>query len=230
MSGPPPRRRGRTDRTASDGTAAAGIASAGVAAVVGGLLWAAAPWAKYAVYGDRPYVATGFDLVTFVGLAAVAVGVVGFRTAFRSEYGRLGTVGVASTGGGVLVLAALAGRSVLVFVAAGFRAVPATGEDPTALVLTFATFLGLGLSLVGAGALGVETRRLTGRWTLPAGTLLSALVVPVLVLALGTASMLPLSIRVLAVRTNGVFLPLALAWVALGAMVRSRARDRDSAG
>lgn len=206
------------------------IASTGIAAIVGALLWAAAPWAKRVVYGDRPYVGTEFDLLSFVGLVAVAVGVTGFRASFRSEYRWVGAVGVASTATGVTVLAALAGRSVLAVVAAGFRAVPATGEDPAGLVLTFASVMGLGLAALGAGALGAALRRLTGRWTLVSASLLSGLAVPVLVLVLRALSLLPLSVGTLVVRTNVAFLPLALGWVALGAAVRSRARGDGSAG
>lgn len=198
--------------------------------MIGALLWAAAPWAERAVYGDRPYVGTEFDLLSFVGLVAVAVGIAGFRASFRSEYGRVGTLGVASTGTGVAVLAALAGRSVLAVVAAGFRAVPATGEDPAGLVLTFASVVGLGLAALGAGALGAALRRLTGRWTPVSASLLSGLALPVLVLALRALSLLPLSIGTLVVRTNVALLPLALGWVALGAAVRFRARVDESAG
>jgi hypothetical protein len=192
--------------------------------VVGALLWTATPWAERAVYGDRPYVGTEFDLLSFVGLLAVGVGVAGFRAAFRSEYGRFGAVGVASTGAGVAVLAALAGRSSLAVVAAGFGAVPATGEDPAGLLLTLAWVLGVGLATLGAGALGAALRRLTGRWTLAAASLLSGLAVPVLVLLLRALSLLPLAVGALVVRTNVVFLPLGLGWVALGAAVRSRVR------
>lgn len=213
-------------RHGSDGR----IASTGTAAIVGALLWAAAPWAKRAVYGDRPYVGTEFDLFSFVGLVAVGVGLAGFRSSFRSEYGRLGAVGVASTGAGVALLAALAGRSALAVVAAGFRAVPATGEDPAGLILTFASMAGLGLATLGAGALGAALRRLTGRWTFATASLLSGLAVPVLVLVLRTLSLLPLSVGTLVVRTNVVFLPLSLGWVALGAALRSRMRVNESAG
>jgi hypothetical protein len=109
-------------------------------------------------------------------------------------------------------VAALLVRRVLVFVRAGLRAAPATGEDPAGLVLTFATLVGVALVLVGGGLLGVALRRLGGRPARAGTVLLAAPLVAVARLS-GT---LPLPVGRLLVRTNAVLLPFALGWAALG--------------
>jgi hypothetical protein len=56
--------------------------------------------------------------------------------------------------------AGLLPRRAVVFVGGGFRAVPGTGENPAGLVVAWAFLLGFGLTVVGAGLLGVGRRRL----------------------------------------------------------------------
>lgn len=116
-------------------------------------------------------------------------------------------------------------RSVAVFAAAGFRAVPAVGEDPVGLLLTWTTLLGLGFTVVGAGGLGVALRRVADPPRAAAVLLAAAAAVPLLVVGLRLLSMLPLPVGRLVVSTNAALLPLGVGWVALGAAVRSRAAD-----
>lgn len=197
----------------------------GVAAAAGGLLWTATPWAQAAVLGDRPYVASAFDVASLAGLLLMAVGLVGVRAAFGPRYGRPGRVGVGATAAGVALVAAPTLRSVLRFAAAGFRAVPATGEDPAGLVVTWTTILGLGLAVGGAGALGLALRRLADPPTAAVALLLAAPTVPAAAVTLRLLSALPVPVGRVAVRTNVSLLPFAFGWVALGAAVWSRSRS-----
>lgn len=197
----------------------------GVAAAAGGLLWTATPWAQAAVLGDRPYVASAFDVASLAGLLLMAVGLVGVRAAFGPRYGRPGRVGVGATAAGVALVAAPTLRSVLRFAAASFRAVPATGEDPAGLVVTWATLLGLTLAVCGAGALGVALRRAADAPTVVVVLLLAAPVVPALVVAASLVSALPPSVGRPVVRTNAVLVPFGLGWAALGATVWARSRS-----
>lgn len=197
----------------------------GVAAAVGGLLWAVTPWVRAAVLGDRPYVASAFDAASLAGWALMAAGLVGARKAFGDRYGRLGRVGVGTTAAGMALAAVPLVRSVLAFVDAGFRAVPATGEDPAGLVVTWTTILGLGLAVGGAGALGLALRRLADPPTAAVALLLAAPTVPAAAVTLRLLSALPVPVGRVAVRTNVSLLPFAFGWVALGAAVWSRSRS-----
>lgn len=121
-----------------------------------------------------------------------------------------------ATAVGMAVVAGLLLRSVLAFVRAGFRVVPATGEDPSGLVLTWTFLLGFGVVLAGSGGLGLSLRRVDGRLTLTAGLPLLTAALPLVVVGLRFGSALPLPLGRLLVGTNAAFVPLGAAGVALG--------------
>lgn len=193
----------------------------GLAAIVGAILWTVMPWLQTAVFGTRPYVATGFDVVAWVGWLLMAVGLVGFRSAFRPHYGPLGRVGVWTTGLGMALVALVYTRSVVAFVDAGLRPLPATGEDPAGLVVTLGIVLGLALTVGGAGILGVALRRLDGRPSVTAVLLVAAPVVPAVAIGLRFLSLLPLPLGMQLVGTNLALVPFGVGWIALGRMVWS---------
>ena len=199
----------------------------GLAAVGGAAVWTTASWAQAAVYGDRPYVTTGFDAATFLGWLLMAAGLVGVRAAFGERYGRLGRASLGATAVGMATLAALSLRSVAVFVGAGFRAVPATGEDPAGLVLTWTTLLGLGLTLAGAGGLGLSLRRIDAVPSVVTGLLLAAPGVPLAAVALRFVAGVPVWVGRLLVTTDVVLVPFGLGWTALGATLAARVRAPD---
>jgi hypothetical protein len=187
----------------------------------------ATPWAQLAVLGDRPYVATGFDVASLVGWVAMAAGLVGVRAVFESSRGRLGRLGTGLTALGMGLAGVVSLRSAVAFVTAGFRAVPATGEDPAGIVLTYATVLGLACTLVGVGVLGTA---LLGRDDAPRPVgwlLVAAPAVPFALVVLDAVGALPLPVARLVVTTNAALLPFGVAWLALGSTVRSRARRSD---
>lgn len=200
----------------------------GVGAVVGAALWTAMPWLQLAALGTRPYVATVYDVVASVGWLLMIVGLAGVHSTFRSRYGRLGRVGVWTTAVGMGLVAAVLGRSVAAFLAAGLRAVPAIGEDPAGLVVTFVTALGLSLTVAGASVLGVALRRLDPRTSATTVLLVAGSVVPVLTVALRHLSLLPLPLGRLLVRTNLVLVPFGIGWMALGRLVWHVSRHAES--
>ena len=196
----------------------------GAGAMLGALVWTVMPWIQAAALGSRPYVGTAFDVGSFVGWLLMAAGLAGVHLAFRDGYGRVGRAGVGTTAAGMVPIALLYLRSVLAFVRAGFRPVPATGEDPAGLVLAWAFLLGFALVLVGAGGLGLALRRVDGRLTPTAGLLVLAAVLPAVAVGLRFGSVLPLPAGRLLVGTNAAFVPLGAAWVALGYRVWSTSR------
>ena len=200
----------------------------GVAGAVGAPLWMAIPPLRTAVLGTRPYVGTAFDVGSFLGWLLMLGGLVGAHAVFRDRYGRLGRASAGLLGVGMVVVAGLLLRSVFVFVRAGFRPVPATGEDPAGLVLSLAFLLGYGLVLVGAGGLGAALWRTDGRPTLTAGLLVLAAVVPFAAVGLRLGSLLPLPLGRLLVGTNAAFVPFGVAWAALGYRVWSVTRGDDA--
>lgn len=213
------------DATEKDGRPGRWVPWSGLAASLGALLWLATPWVRDAVLGTRPYVASVFDVGSLAGVLLMTAGLVGVRAVFGGRYGRLGRVSVGMTAVGMTVVAGLSARSVVAFVDAGFRAVPATGEDPAGLVLTFAALLGLGCTFAGAGGIGLALRRIEDGPVVTSGLLLLAPAVPLAAIALRLLSALPLPLGRLVVGTNVVLVPLGLGWVALGLVVRSRARS-----
>ena len=203
------------------------VALTGVAAVVGAAVWIVTPWAQAAVYGDRPYVATAFDAASLLAWLLMAAGLVGVHAAVGERYGRLGRASLGATAAGMAVLAALSLRSVVVLVGAGFRAVPATGEAPAGLVLTWATLLGFGLAFAGAGGLGYSLRRVGAVPPVVAGLLLAAPVVPLVAVALRFTAGVPVWVGRLLVTTNVALVPFGVGWAALGATLAARAQPSD---
>lgn len=216
-----------TPTTRRDGDAPRWTAPTGAAAVVGAAVWILTPWAQAAVYGDRPYVATAFDAASLLAWLLMAAGLVGVRAAFEERYGRLGRASVGAAAVGMAVLGGLSLRSVVVFVDAGFRAVPATGEDPAGLVLTWATLLGFGLAFAGAGGLGLSLRRVGAVPPVAAGLLLAAPAVPLVAVALRVTAGVPVRVGRLLVTTNVALVPFGLGWAALGATLAAGTRASD---
>jgi hypothetical protein len=212
------------DRSRAPGHDRRWLPWSGVGAVLGALLWTAMPWAGRAVLGTRPYVGTAFDVGSLAGWLLMLGGLAGAHRVFGDRYGRLGRASAGATGVGMVLVAGLLLRAVLAFVRAGFRPVPATGEDPAGLVLSLAFLLGYGLVLVGAGGLGVALRRAEARPALAAGLLVLAALVPFAAVGLRLGSLLPLPVGRLLVGTNAAFVPFGVAWTALGYRVWSGAR------
>ena len=202
-------------------------ARAGLAAVVGAAVWTATPWMRTAVYGDRPYVATAFDAASLLGWLLMAVGLVGVRAAFGEHDGRLGRASLGATAIGMVILGTLSLRSVVVFVGAGFRAVPATGEDPAGLLLLWATLIGLGLTLAGAGGLGLSLRRVEAVPPVVTALLLAVPAVVLVAVAFRFVGGVPVWVGRLLVTTDAVLVPFGLAWAALGATLAAHARSPD---
>lgn len=214
---------GRDGRVASD-DAPGWVPWSGLAAAVGGAVRTVTPWVQAATLGDRPYVATGFDAVSLVGTALLLAGLVGVVAAFSPGYGRAGRAGTGALAVGMALTAGLSVRSVGIYAAAGFENVPAFGEDPAGLVLTWAALLGLGLSVGGAGALGVGLRRLPDPPTAAVVLLLAAPAVPLVAVLLDLSGLFPLFLGRLLVGTNAALVPFGAAWIALGAAVWKRSR------
>jgi hypothetical protein len=218
------------DRSGASGHDRGWLPWSGVGAVLGALLWTTMPWAGRAVLGTRPYVGTAFDVGSFAGWLLMLGGLVGAHRVFGDRYGRLGRASAGAIGVGMVLVAGLLLRSVLSFVRAGFRSVPATGEDPAGLVLSLAILLGYGLVLVGAGGLGIALRRAAPRPTLAAGLLVLSALVPVAAVGLRLGSLLPLPVGRLLVGTNTAFVPFGVAWAALGYRVWSETREASPDG
>lgn len=195
----------------------------GRAAVGGALCWTVAPWLQRLALGTRPYVATAFDVGTFLGLVLVAAGVVGLHATASARSGRLGRAGIGALAVGVALLAALAFRATLAFVAAGFRRVPATGEDPAGLLLTFVAVAGYGLATVGCGLFGAALWRREGVTAVAAACVLAPFV-PIALITFRLAGLLSLAVGTVVVGTTVAFVPLGVAWAALGWVVLRRSR------
>ena len=193
----------------------------GTVAACGALLWTLAPARARAAYGPRPYVGTGVDLRGRGGGVGVGVGALGLGRALRPSRGRLDRAALALFGLGWAVLAGLHARSAAAYVAAGFRPVPATGEDPAGLLLTWLTLLGIAAVLLGTGALGLAVRRRgTGARTAAAGwLLLAAPAVPAVLVLLDLLRAFPPVVGRVLVTTNAALVPLGVAWVAVGVLL-----------
>lgn len=196
-----------------------------IAAIAGNLFWMLVPWIQMAVLGDHPYVASVFDVLSLVAWVSMAAGLLGFHTVFHRHYGRIGQFGVGLAGFGMTVVAGLLLRSVITFVQAGFRAVPATGEDPAGLLISLGTLIGLGFTLLGAGAIGIALLRIGGTHVAGIALLLSAPTVPIVFVVLRVSSLLPTPIGRIVVMTNAVLLPFGVAWLALGILIWTHSRD-----
>lgn len=195
------------------------VARCGLGAVVGAAIWVAMPWLQHLSFGTRPSVATGFDVGSLVGWLLMGGGLVGVRTVFHDRYGRLGRVAVGLLGVGMVVVAGLLFRPMMVFVGAGLRPVPATGEDPAGLVLTWVFLLGIGLVIAGTGLLGVALWRVDSSFSLTAGVLVTTPVLLLLTIGLRALSVLPTPVGAVLVGTNVAFVPFAVGWALLGWLV-----------
>lgn len=177
------------------------------------------PWLQLVTFGTRPYVATGFDVGSLAGWLLMLGGLVGVRVAFHDRYGRVGQVAVGVIGAGMVVVAGLLFRRVVVLVGAGLRAIPATGESPAGLVLTWAFLLGFGLVFAGAGLLGVALWRVDSLPSLAAGVLVATPMLVVLATGLRVLSVLPAPVGAVLVGTNAAFVPFAVGWALLGRLI-----------
>lgn len=194
-----------------------------VAAVVGALLWTTTPWVESAVLGDRPYVGTAFDVPLLAGWLLMIASLAGDHAALADRGGRTGRVGLGFAGAGMALIAAVYARRVLTFGRAGFRAVPATGEAPAGLLLTYAVVVGFAATLAGVGLLGVGLRG-SGAGHVTIVLLLAAPAVPAVLVVLLLARLLPTPLGRLLVSTNAVLVPLGVAWLALGRLLWRRSR------
>ncbi|WP_123622438.1 hypothetical protein [Halorubrum sp. CSM-61] len=196
----------------------------GAAAIVGTLLAVGLPWIQIAVFGTRPYVTSAFDAGSLVGWVLMLAGLGGVSATIGDRFGRLGRASVAATAVGMAIVSALLVRRTALFVEAGFRAVPATGEDPAGLLLSMATLLGLTLTVAGAGGIGLALRRGEKRASVTSWLLLLAPAIPLVLIAADLLFGLPLPLARLLVRTNAVLIPLGLGWLALGVRLVSHTR------
>jgi hypothetical protein len=151
----------------------------------------------------------------------MGIGSVGFHGCFEAQYGLLGRLGVGLTAVGVFIIASLLLRSVSLFVVAGFRPVPAVGEAPASLLISAATFVGIGCTLVGAGVIGATLRGIDRQAGTESLLLLSAPAIPIALSVLRLLSAFPVPLDQLVVSTNVAFLPFGITWVALGRLLRS---------
>lgn len=197
----------------------------GVAAIVGLLVSIGMPWMQTAVLGTRPYVTSVFDLGSLAGWVLMLVGLGGVYATFNDQFGRLGRVSVGTTAVGMLLVAALLFRRVILLVNSGFLAVPATGEDPASLLLSTATVLGLGLTVIGTGGIGFALHWIENTPTITSWLLLLAPAVPLFLSVVNVLFDLPLSLGRLFVTTNVVLVPFSLGWLALGVTVWSRTQS-----
>lgn len=198
------------------------IAWGGIGAVVGAFCWTASSLLEPVVFGARPYDATVFDVFRLLGWTLMIGGVIGVSTTLGDQYGRAGRIGLGVVAFGMVLIAGLHFRAVIVLVSAGFRAVPATEENT--LVLS-AAYAGYNLVVVGAGLLGIALWRLSDRPTITAVLLVFAAVLPVGLHL--SYDVLPAMLRMLLLQSSNLFVPFAVAWAALGAAVYRRARRRN---
>jgi hypothetical protein len=178
------------------------------------------PWVQTAALGTRPYVASIFDVSSFAGWLLMVAGLVGVYATFNDRFDRLGRGSVTTTAVGMALMLGLFFRRVVLFVDAGFRAIPATGEDPAGLLLSTTTVLGLALTVIGAGGIGLALRRSGISPAITSRLLLLAPILPGTLIVFDQLVGLPLPIGRLLVRTNVVLVPFGLGWIALGLLVR----------
>ena len=198
------------------------IAWCGISAVVGTFCWIASSLLEPAVFGTRPYDATVFDVFRLLGWALMICGVIGVPTTLGDQYERVSRIGLRVVASGMVLIAGLHVWAVTVLVSAGFRAVPATGENTLVLI---AAYGGYSLVVVGAGLLGIGLWRDPDRPTITAVLLVFAAVLPVGMLL--PYDVLPAALRMLLLQSNNLLVPFGVAWAALGFLVHRRARRQD---
>ncbi|WP_058366636.1 hypothetical protein [Haloparvum sedimenti] len=208
---------------------------AGAVAACGALAWTLAPTLALAAYGTRPYGGTGFDLLALVGWLGVGIGALGLGRAFGPSPTRVDRAGLGLFALGWVLLAGLHARSAAAYVAAGFTPVPATGEDPAGLLLTWLFLSGYAAVLLGTGALGLAVRaRGEGIRTAAGWLLLVAPAVPAVLVLLDLLRAFPPAVGRVLVTTNAALVPLGIAWIAVGVLLwlgpgrgdRSRSAER----
>jgi len=198
------------------------IAWCGISAIVGAFCWIASLLLEPFVFGTRPYDATVFDVFRLLGWTLMIGGAVGVPATLGDQYGRIGRIGLGVVASGMVLVAGLHVRAVTALVSAGFRVVPATGENTLVLV---ATYGGYSLVVVGAGLLGIALWREPDRPTSTAVLLVFAGVLPVGMLL--PYDVLPAVLRMLLLQSNTLLVPFGVAWAALGVLVHRRARRQD---
>lgn len=194
----------------------------GLTAVIGVVIAIGTPWAQTAVLGTRPYVTSAFDVSSLIGWLLMLVSLGGIYVTFKTHFGRFGRVAAGMTAVGMVLTAGLLVRRVVLFVEAGFVAIPATGEDPAGLVLSTVTVLGLVFTVVGAGCIGLALRRAENCPAATTWLLLLAPAIPLSVIVTDIVFDLPVTLGRIIVSTNALLVPFGLGWIALGATVYSR--------
>ncbi|EMA69983.1 hypothetical protein C468_00570 [Halorubrum kocurii JCM 14978] len=189
---------------------------------MGAFCWIASSLLEPVVFGTRPYDATVLDVFRLLGWTLMISGVIGVATTFGNQYGRSGRIGLGVVASGMVLIAGLHVRAVIVLVSAGFRAVPTTGENTLVLVAAYA---GSTLVVVGAGSLGIALWRVSPRPTIAAVVLVVAAVLPLV--ALLSSGVLPATPRRLWLQSGTLLVPFAAAWAVLGAVVYRRAGRQD---
>ena len=149
-------------------------------------------------------------------------GVIGVPPTLGDQYGRIGRIGLGVVTFGTVLVAGLYVRAVTALVSAGFRVVPAAGENTLFLI---AAYGGYSLVVVGAGLLGIGLWKDPDRPTITAVLLVFAGVLPVGMLL--PYDVLPAALRMPLLQSNNLLVPFEVAWAALGVLVHRRARRQD---
>jgi len=195
----------------------------GVAGVIGTMGVIGIPWIQTAVLGTRPYATSVFDVGSLAGWILLLVSLGSVYTTFKKQFSRFGRAAVGITAVGMILITGLLVRRVVLFVAAGFRSIPATGEDPAGLVLSTATVSGLVFTIVGAGCIGLALRWVENCPAATAWLLIFAPILPLGVIVSNLIFDLPTALGRLVVSTNALLVPFGLGWTALGVTVYSYA-------
>lgn len=190
--------------------------------VIGTIAVLGMPWIQTAVLGTRPYATSVFDVGSLAGWILLLVSLSGFYTMFKKQLSRFGRAAVGMTAVGMLLITGLLARRGVLFVEAGFRSIPATGEDPAGLLLSTATVSGLVFTIIGAGCIGLALRRIEDYPAATAWLLIFAPILPLGEIVNNLIFDLPIALGRLVVSTNALFVAFGLGWIALGVTVYSR--------
>lgn len=214
-----------SQQTRGDGGVRRWLPWSGIAAVIGTILVVGTPWVQTVVLGTRPYATNVFDVSSFAGWLLMVTSLVGVYVIFNDQFARLGRFSAMTTAVGMAIMSVLLLRRVVLFVDAGFRAIPATGEDPAGLLLSVTTVLGLALTVIGAGGIGLALRRTEIFSVITSRLLLLGPILPGILIGLNQLVGLPLPVGRLFVQTNVILVPFGLGWLALGLRVWFYARS-----
>lgn len=182
------------------------------------------PWVQTAVPGTRPYVTSISDIGSLIGWVLLLLSLVGVYMTFKKQFSWFGRAAVGMTATGMLLITGLLVRRAVLFVEAGFQAIPATGENPAGLGLSTVTILGLLFTVVGTGCLGLILRRVEN---CPAATTWLLLLAPILPLGVVVTNHIfdfPVVLGRIVVSTNALVISFGLGWIALGMTVSLRTR------